>query len=290
MKHEQLFCSPENAKFSFEDDTCFSFRDLKLIAIEYNRHISTKQKIRVAGTKKDLLLRLRKAFEPQCGKHEFCWIDTLGGKVKQELHDTFRPPMPTEWYKDRTTWLNTYDILNVLTQYEKLYKNFMFCGVFPMDFENHDANGVCHGDAMCTFKVSDMKRKKKTKFAMVLNTDYSHQSGSHWVALACDIDKKSPNYGIFYYDSTASPPPREAEIFMEKIKLQVADNKFIVAHNTVVAQRKGFACGVYAIVFVTQFVKDVPFQKICKGMKRDDDVNKLRNILYRPSEVLHRVK
>ena len=40
----------------------------------------------------------------------------------------FRPKMPSDWEKNSREWLSTLDIENVLNQYEKKYKNFLFIG------------------------------------------------------------------------------------------------------------------------------------------------------------------
>ena len=282
MKPETLFCSPENSEYGFEDNTCFSYDDLKLITKEYNRHTHTK--ISISGTKKQLLARLRKAFEPKCGDKHYCWLDQpiLSNSIKNQLQHTFRPPKPANWYSNRQMWLNTYDILNVLTQYEKLYKEFLFLGVFPMDFETTNSSGTCNG--ICNFSIHDMTKKNKTKFGMVLNTDMSNQPGSHWVSIACNIDPNRPNYGIYFYDSTGNKPQKQAWKFMERIKSEIASKKFEIKFNRVVAQHKNNECGQFSNVLITQFVKDIPFEKICKGMKTDDDMNKLRNVLYRPSK------
>jgi len=256
---------------------------LKIIAKEYNN--LSKNKISLDLSKQELKEALENAFADVC-KSELCWMSNdkvhLTEDTMQKLKQTFRPEKPMEWYNNRRTWLNTYDILFVMQQYELLYKDFVFIGVYPIDFAAYDDYGKCIGDSLCDFKIKDYKNKR---FAIVLNTDYHDEPGSHWVSIYCNFNPKKPNYGIYYYDSVASEPQREVVAFMDKVAAQVpkGGKPFEKKQNRIQKQFKNTECGAFSIIFLTQCLKNIPFDYICRHMRTDDEINKLRDVLYSPN-------
>lgn len=288
--NEKLYCSPKNSVYAFNDSTCFSLKDLKLIASEYNKN-TKNNKIKITGTKKELLENIRKKFADKCGDEQYCWtsLGFIDEKYKKHFENVFRSEKPKEWYNNKNTWLNTLDILACMKQYQHLYKDFTFLGVYPIDGLFKTNSGVCYGNKMCDFSIKKMK-KNITQFALVLNTDTHEKKGEHWIALYCNINPKKENFGIYFYDSVGTQPPIQVKQFMEKIKTQMSEQfpsnifkNFELRSNVIPAQFKGFDCGIFAQVFITQMVKYIPYDSICKKMKNDDDINKLRNILYRPN-------
>jgi hypothetical protein len=278
----EVRCSPAMHKHAEKDRTCFTHGELKLIASEFNKKSETK-KIK-AKTKKELATELLKAYKPICDKDQFCWVKhtlTNSGKISK-LEENFRVEMPAEWEREPRTWLNTYDILYVLKQYEKLHKDFVFLNVTPIDFAEKNSFGRCIGDMLCDFDIHQLLAKKKTRFAIVFNTDTHERNGAHWIVSYCNLNPKVPNFGIYYYDSVANPTPKQIKVFMDKVVAQVNDPKFERKENHIQAQRAGTECGMFSIVFVTQCLKNIKFDEICKKMKHDDYINSLRKILYRP--------
>lgn len=289
---ENLHCSPYNhVKYGEKDGTCYSQDDLKKIAKEYNKTAS--KKIPIDLPKKVLHTKLKEGFKNIC-THESCWIGRKTTNLR-ELKTSFRPEKPQEWYDNRGTWLNTYDILLVMNQYQILYKDFKFVGVYPIDFTKSNSTGRCIGDSfkergnssqytLCNFDVKALMKEKKKRFAMVLNLDEHDEPGSHWVSIYCNLNPKKENYGIYYYDSVANEPETEILEFMKFVKKQVNDPKFKLKYNTTQKQFKNNECGMFSLIFLTQCLKNVPFNFICKHMKTDDEINKLRDILYSPSK------
>ena len=51
-------------------------------------------------------------------------------------HKTFKPIHPDEWLDNKYAWLSNFDIDAVMAQYEDLYKDFVFLGPVPIDFED----------------------------------------------------------------------------------------------------------------------------------------------------------
>lgn len=282
------YCSPGKEK----KNSCLDKKQLEIIAKDYNKYKNDKI-INPKLPKKKLYNDIKKELDEICKEGELCWIEQnfIKAENKNILEESFKPEKPMEWYYDKKTWLNTYDIVEVLEQYEEPYKEFKFLGVFPIDFQSRYPGGKCIGDDLCTFHINDLN---KTKFAMILNLDKHDQPGSHWVALFCCLDPKNKQYGIYYYDSTAYPPPLEVQTFMKSIYLQAMNKNsnidFPVRFNKIQKQYKNSECGMFSILFVIKMLNNNSFDDICQNMERDDNVNNYRNVLYRPNLKINKIK
>lgn len=295
-----MYCSPSRQKMGLEDKTCMTTEELRELATNYNEFVEKtglhkQQKVVVSKKKDELLKQLTSKLGKQCGNGDHCWVQQPF--VKPDLQDTllkkaFRPLKPDSWYKNRKTWLNTFDIQKVMEQYQDKHKDYVFLGVFPIDFQSVDASGQCIAMDMCGFHISKLISKGRKRFGMVLNLDRHDQSGSHWVAVYCNLSPRRKNFGIYYYDSVANSPPKEVAEFMKGVEKQsyevfskkVAD-RFAMRYNKIQKQFDNYDCGVFSEVFLTQILKDIPFDIICQKMKTDNEINKLRDVLYTPSKV-----
>ena len=295
------YCSPKKSIMASKDHTCFSLNELKLIAQDFNDTITDpSKKIKLNQSKNKLYTQIRESLSKYCNDKEHCWIEQgfVKSQHKKQLSNSFRPVKPREWYKNPRTWLNTFDILDVMKQYEKKYKDFIFFGVYPIDFQSTYSNGQCIGDFtlenhrsdLCNFHIKNILDNKKTRFAMVLNLDNHTQSGSHWVAVYCSLKPKDKNFGIYYYDSVAYPPDKEVVNFVTQIKNQVKElfppevaATFEYKHNTVRRQYKNTECGVFSMVFLATIIENKEFDMVCQNMKKDDDINQIRDVFYRPN-------
>jgi hypothetical protein len=292
----QMFCSPGRFEMGQKDNTCMSVQELQNIARDYNEKHTGKnnsKQVKIVNDKSKLVEELKEKLGSTCGGADHCWVqqDFVSEETRQKiLQKAFRPLKPKAWYNNRQTWLNTYDILKVMKQYEDKYKDFLFLGVFPIDFASNDEYGNCVAPLMCNFDMKKVIGKGKKRFGMVLNLDRHDQSGSHWVSLYCNMQPRKKNFGVYYYDSVAYPPPREVASFMQQMEKEsynvfskkVAD-RFAMRYNKVQKQFNNYECGVFSEVFLTQILKDVRFDDICRRMHTDEDINKLRDVLYTPS-------
>lgn len=290
---ENLYCSPKAHTNGLKNHTCYSKKDLIDIGTAFNTHSHIdKINISESNSTKTLHKKINSKLNEKCGDNEACWIDQgfIDHTKRNRLEDLFRPKKPKSWYKNHRTWLNTYDILYVMEQYEQKYDDFMFMGVYPIDFNQSNSYGNCIGDMMCAFDVKNVIAKKKSRFGMVLNLDKHNEPGSHWVAVYCNVDPQKDNFGIYYYDSVAYPPARQVKMFMHKVYTQIQkihpsnSAKFEYGVNKIQKQYKNTECGIFSIVFLTQCLKHISFVNICTNMKKDDDMNKIRDIIYRPSK------
>jgi hypothetical protein len=272
------------------DGTCLTKKELHYVATENNIPVKKSAK------KQTLVAHVSKAMTPKCGEDknkETCWISH--SSRKHTLEKAYRPKMPRAWIENPRTWLNTFDILHVMKQYDDRYKSFKFLGVHSIDFASN-VNGTCIGDSLCTLHIRSLIEQKKKCFGMVLNLDKHDGPGFHWVALFCNFDPKSTrsrtNFGIYYYDSVAVAMDSHnkegfTKAFVKKTREQIRElygdkvaQKFEMRENKVRSQYKDTECGMFSQVFITQMLKNVPFDTICKHMPRDDQVQKIRNIIY----------
>jgi hypothetical protein len=71
---------------------------------------------------------------------------------------------------------------------------------------------------------------------------------------------------------------------MKLVQSQVNDPKFKVQSNKIQKQFANTECGMFSIIFATQMLKLVPFDFICKHMRTDAEINKIRDVIYTPSK------
>jgi len=253
------------------DTTCYTREQLlKMAKILNDKEVS---KIKLTGTKEELWNAIRMHLFDECD-YEWEWIDNKSIKElndREIKYDTFKPPMPTNWLKNKFTWLTTTDILNVMRQYEKLYHEFKFFGPVPVD---------CPKDIYCeltNIDLAKMNRKGVNMVGVIFNLDKHNESGSHWVGLFANMKDNS----IIYYDSTGSPPPDYIKYFMGMLKRQM-QNGVTIDWNKKKHQFGGSECGVYSMNFIIESIKGNKLSEIENKTISDYSVNVLRNYFYRP--------
>ena len=253
------------------DTTCYTKEQLVKMAKILNKKEGAK--IKFTGSKEELWNAIRMHLFDEFD-YEWEWMDN---KSIRELNDreikyeTFKPPMPTAWLKNKFTWLNTTDILNVMRQYEKLYREFKFFGPVPVD---------CPKDIYCELTNIDlgkMNRKGVNMVGVIFNLDKHNESGSHWVGLFANMQDNS----IIYYDSTGNPPPDYIKYFIGMLKRQMRSG-VVIDWNKKKHQFGGSECGVYSMNFIIESIKGNKLSEIEKKTISDYSVNVLRNYFYRP--------
>lgn len=290
METIQPYCSPKAS--STHSTSCFNYDTLLLLARLYNNNHDDKIDIGQMKTKRKLWLSLNDKLSSQCGSKETCWIEqpfVIKSSQKDLIEKNFRPKKPFSWKKNPREWLNTYDIMDVVKQYEDADKLYHFVGVFPVDFASKNiSNGQCIVQEMCQLNLHDQWVKGIRKIGIVFNLDRHDQSGSHWTSCYIGLDPKRRNFGVYYYDSVASNPPKEISKFMkdkqsELLKIHKKTlKKTEYRINKIRKQYKSTECGIFSILFQILMLK-YSFDKVCESMGFDDDVVKFRDILYRPS-------
>lgn len=265
-------CSPYNDRFYRQHKTCFTKKQLTTIA--------TKLKLKFNEnniTKTTLWQNINDAMLQCEHGDEHCWLE----QTENIITDSHVPKQPKDWKTNTYTWLTNFDILNVMTQYEKKHPSFKFIGVFPIDFAETYGLSSCISAELCNFQLS--KFKQYNIFACVFNLDKHYQSGSHWVTVFFNTNKHSNNYGFYFFDSVSSKIPKEILNFGISIKKQMNDPTFELHQNVVQKQFQNTECGMFSLHFITECLKNKSFHSIINSKYYDRDVYKLRNKLFRRS-------
>ena len=281
------YCSP---KVGTKRASCYTRTLLLRLAELYNE--AHANKVDLTMTDKKLWKAMHERLVDVCGDDESCWIEQpfVKGTVARRLQGQFKPKKPASWEKNPTEWLNTNDIQAVMQQYEESDKAYRFVGVFPIDFAARTSTGACVSQEMCHLDLAEEWKNGKRKLGVIFNTDKSTGPGMHWISLFIGLDPRRKNYGVFFYDSVATKPPKQLAVYMKSLHAQlkafhakdgkVAKRAPELRVNTLRRQFKGYNCGVFSIVFQV-FMLRYAFDKVCKMMGYDDDVQRYRDTLYR---------
>lgn len=273
-------CAPSK---KFQDGSCIPLATLIYMAEAYNE-IDTKNKIKLSTTletlnpnkyKRYLVKEFSNRLDKVCDDQR-CWlkqrfINKLPDKTKKDvIKDTFRPEGP----QGKFDWLNTFNINDVMEQYMTKYKDFKFFGALPLDFDDLESLGIKN------LNFNKLIDTGKTKLGFVFNLDKHTESGSHWNAAYADIiDGK-----VYFFDSYGTNPPPEIRKLLRRIARFIKDYNPninpIVDYNKVRHQWGGSECGVFSIYFILRMLDGTDFYKLIKENFKDEDVNKLRSVIF----------
>ena len=238
-----------------------------------------KKLISLRSSKKKLWNEIDNYFRKKC-KDEKCWLKQK--EIKPLLRDekegnklelfTFKPEYPTEWKKDKYTWLNTLDIFYCMVQAEKVYPNYKFYGPVPSD---------CPEGVNCELSKLDVNQLLKEnikKIGIVYNLDVTKGPGTHWVAIFIDIAKSHINY----YDSYGERPIPLIRKFMERIYKQMSskNKKPVVIYNDKRHQRLYSECGMFSMNFILQRLDGKTMYDIYKANYTDKQMNDFEKLLF----------
>ena len=215
-------------------------------------------------------------------EYELCWLDKLitekdtAKKIKKE---TFVPVAPIDEWKKYNNWLSSQEFDEILGQYMQTYKNFLYLGPSPIDFDTM-IDGKCVWSSLCSLNMREHIKNGKNKFGIVLNLDKHNQKGSHWVAIFIDIKKRF----IFYFDSTGKSIPPEVTKFTKRIVQQCKKlNIHLKEINNLKIQHQygSSECGMYALYFIISLLLETKgYEHFLKPRITDSDVSKLRDVYF----------
>ena len=276
-KTKHLTNSNINVIKSATSESCFTIEALRKIADKWNTtHPDMSIEYNDMTTGKYLWSAINNVMKSQCN-NEVCWIKQdfiKNSKLYNQLLKNFKPLMPDIWKEKPTEWLDTYNIQNVMTQYEKKFPNYEFIGPVPMDFDKKVEFGQCVVDELCKINLQQLLDNGKNNIGIVFNLDNHDQDGSHWVALHCSINDGA----IYYWDSYAMNPDKEVVILMNRLKKQGAriGYNLKIRINNQRHQYKNSECGMYCIYFLTSLLEGKTFNNIIKNIVDDDTMNSKR--------------
>lgn len=291
---DDSYCSPENQHLYNKMATCFNKDELLIIAKKYN-DAKPNRKIPLKVKNKEIdKSTLLKHLNARLQTHESKWPDMDFMKItsqetRNRLKKAFRPQKPKSWYINDREWLNTYDLLNVMHQYEEHYKSFKFLGVHPIDFASKTSSlsSRCISPQLCNFNLEHFLKADYSQVGIIFNLDKHDEPGSHWVLLYIGLKPHMKNFGSYFIDSNSTDTPTEIVDLMHNVKGQINKfyspklaNKFVTMQNKKRFQFKNTECGMFCMYFLVQFLKKHSFEHIIKQDVHDDAVHKFRSIYY----------
>lgn len=274
-------CAPG---INFDSVSCIKLGLLIKLAQAYNEDSSHKDEIKMSNKletlnpkkyKRYLVREIHKRVGDKCSSQK-CWteqsfINNMDKFGREELEKfTFRPEGP----EGKFEWLNTYNINDVMKQYENKHRDFKYMGTVPMDFDDIDRLGIRK------LNYEDLAKKGKTKLGIVFNLDESWKRGSHWVSMYADLKKNK----VLYFDSYGLPPEPRVRKLMRRISKAIEKmnpgSDVIADHNKVRHQFKNSECGVYSINFIVRMLRGDEFKDVCNSKTSDDQINKCRKAYF----------
>lgn len=273
-------CAPGK---TFLDGSCLDLDELISMARAHNEtHPKNKIIMRqdydtmYPGKYKQYLVSQFKAQYDHVCDNQKCW--TKQSFIKK-IHDpemkeriekyTFRPDGP----EGKFAWLNTFNINDVMNQYEYRHKDFKFLGAVPIDFNELPSLGISN------LNFKDLLDHGQTKLGVVFNLDEHNQPGSHWVALFSNIKEGK----IYFFDSYAVRPEPRIRKFMRRIEKfceSVGCKNIDVDYNHERYQFGNRECGMFSINFILRMLKGEPFQNILVDKRTDKQMGKCRDYYF----------
>ena len=261
-----LNCSPTVKNKRVLNRSCMPGSVLIRIRDEYNKD-HPKDKISTDNTNyKQLWIALYMRLS-DC-QTESCWLKQIDNTtLRQQIQDEiFAPKHPEEWQKNPNEWLSNFDIMKVLKQYERTYKNFKLLGPTTIDFDlrPNSMGGTCVSNELCQISLRDLRNRGKTKIAIVFNLDKHTGSGTHWMSAFIDLDEKF----VYYFDSAANPVPEEIKTLVKRLQKQAREltpSPITLKYYTNVPknhQKTSTECGMYSLFFIiTMLTGEIEFDK-----------------------------
>lgn len=232
-------------------------------------------------------IKVRKLFEASVCKagDEHCLLDKapLDDSVKKELRKQYlRPRRPKGWDEDPDMWLDNYNIMAVMKQYEVAYPWFKFLGVFPIDFSapdpyKHDGTQQCLYKETCELNLKQEYERGVRGIGMIFNLDPHFKSGSHWVALYINLKNIQKPF-VGYFDSYGFKVPPLIARLMRSFKLQIKTCE--LGSNARRFQYGDSECGMYSMYFIICMICGISFKEFCKDSVPDNFMLELRQILF----------
>lgn len=223
--------------------------------------------------------------------------DTMGGRkgrvdpMVNSLYRLFyKPVQPREWSQCKNkkrcskNWITNHNIYDIMNQYMFAFSNFLFLGVFFIDYMLHDQKNLSGN--LCPINrlnFSEMNRSGINICGMIFNTAKHNQKGEHWVSLVFfwHGNRGEINYYDSYGSSRLSPIPDEILIYMKLIQKcgERCGIDFKMQKSKIIHQRKNGECGIYSLFFIIHSLNN-SMDAISERIP-DDTISELRDIYWR---------
>ena len=215
---------------------------------------------------------------------DHCLLDkvNLSEETKKAYRKQYlRPKRPTAWDDKPNTWLDNFNIMHVMKQYEEAIPWFKFLGIFPIDFSAPNPykkdKQECLYKETCSLNLKEEYAKGVRGIGMIFNLDPHYKGGSHWVGLYINLQNIAKPF-VGYFDSYAYKVPPLIARLMRSFKLQVQTCE--LGSNARRYQYGSSECGMFSIYFIICMLNGISFKEFCKDAVNDDTMLELRKILF----------
>jgi hypothetical protein len=218
---------------------------------------------------------------------DHCLLDRapLSNDLKKTLRKQYlRPRRPKAWDSDPDAWLDNYNIIHVMEQYQVAFPWFKFMGVYPIDFSAPDPYKKGLDQPKCLYEETchiNLKKEyytnKRRGIGMVFNMDPHFKGGSHWVGLYINIHNIHKPV-VSYFDSYGYETPALIARLMRTLKQQISSTE--LGFNARRFQYGGSECGMFSMYFLICMIHGISFKDFCKDSVNDAYMLELRKILF----------
>jgi len=280
-----LRCSPNPNKHDKNDFTCYTEEDLYKLRDLWN--IRHPDDMIESNNIADIWSQLQGKLQNVCDK-ESCWLKQsfVNKKDRQELLNAFAPVAPVSWKKKPNEWLSSTEIIDVMRQYEKAYKCFVFMGPSPIDYDTRKLYGECIWQELCQFNLKEQIDQGKKKIGIIFNLDPHYKPGSHWVSMFINVKKKQ----IYYFDSAGEPIPSGIKKFADEVTKQGKSLgiSFKFDQNHPVEHQYGDTeCGIYSLYFIVHMLEDkINSHYLKTHILKDEYIEKFRKVYFNDDKLL----
>lgn len=278
-------CSPNPNKHDKNDFTCYTEEDLYKLRDLWN--IRHPDDMIESNNIADIWSQLQGKLQNVCDK-ESCWLKQsfVNKKDRQELLNAFAPVAPVSWKKKPNEWLSSTEIIDVMRQYEKAYKCFVFMGPSPIDYDTRKLYGECIWQELCQFNLKEQIDQGKKKIGIIFNLDPHYKPGSHWVSMFINVKKKQ----IYYFDSAGEPIPSGIKKFADEVTKQGKSLgiSFKFDQNHPVEHQYGDTeCGIYSLYFIVHMLEDkINSHYLKTHILKDEYIEKFRKVYFNDDKLL----
>jgi hypothetical protein len=276
----KLNCSPKK-ELAF---TCFTKEELMELKNAWNRMNADKIN---TNDFYEIWSSLKQKLSNTCS-NESCWLkqNFIKNNSNIKLIESFSPAHPKDWLKNPYEWLSNIDIMNVMSQYQKVYSCFHFLGPSPIDYDYKVSVNECVWNDLCNYELKKSISNNKKKIGVVFNLDTHEKGGSHWVSLFIHIPKKF----IFYFDSAGASIPTQLKKFVEKVQQQGKEHSIDFTfdqNHPFQHQFSNTECGVYSLYFISNMLEDKLSTQYLKTKRLPDSLmKKYRKIYFNSPEYI----
>lgn len=255
-KFKKLSCNPI-VKNNINKNTCYNKENIfKLKELWNLRH---PDMLISSNDPKEIWNFFKNTFNNVC-YNEQCWLKQEFSKNKIDSGTQsyiFAPRAPDSWNKNINEWLSNIDIMNVMSNYEKIHKNFRFIGPSPIDYDTIKSDNTCVWDELCNFNLSNYTKKNINKIGIVFNTDPHYKSGEHWISMFINLKPKKEKPYLFFFDSAGDKMPSELDKLKKNI-IEMANQKKIelnfIENHPLQHQKTNTECGMYCLYFILKLL------------------------------------